>query len=65
MPSILINDTQVVMEANENGDYRGLHIVLVDASTGQVSKAKVFDTHESSQALDLFLDSKYVTGGDR
>lgn len=53
---ISINDEAVVVERNCNGHYRGLHIVLINPSTGKVEMAKVFDTYKSSDELDTWID---------
>ena len=41
--------------SNEEGQKRGLHIVVLDPLAGKVSSAQVFDTYESSSALDTFI----------
>ena len=50
------------MEKNENDHYRGLHIVVIDVDTGRVETAKVFDTYESSEGIDAFIDGGVPEG---
>ena len=45
---IKLNNKIVKMDKNENGNYRGLHIVIVSKLNGKVEFKKVFDTYESS-----------------
>ena len=45
------------MEENEEGHYRGLHIVIINPKTGIVENAKVFDTYKSSDEFDDFISS--------
>ena len=53
---IVINDSQVFVEKNESGNYRGLHIVVVNPKDANVEVAKVFDTYLSSDKLEEFID---------
>lgn len=43
------------MDKNENGHYRGLHIVSISPLSGKVQWAEVFDTHKSSEKLERFI----------
>ena len=52
---ITINDVPVEVEMNEHNHDRGLHIVLINSSNGQVQLAKVFDTYRTSDAFDAFI----------
>jgi hypothetical protein len=52
---IMLNGRQVQVEANENDDHRGLHLVVFNPKSGAVEAAKAFDTYESSAALDGFI----------
>lgn len=54
----MINGLAVEIEKNENGHYRGLHIVIINHETAEVVSAKVFDTHQSTASFDTFLGSK-------
>ena len=59
---IMINNHLVEMEKNMNGHYRGLHIVVIDPSTGDVETAKVFDTFESMNTLAKFIKEPIPEG---
>ena len=59
---ISINHEEVEMDLNENGHHRGLHIVVINPSNGRVEKAKVFDTYESSEAVDEFIKQRIPPG---
>ena len=59
---ITINDVPVMTAKNENGHYRGLHIVVINPTNGKVEAAKVFDTYVSSDALDGFIDIGFPEG---
>lgn len=54
---ITLNDIPVKLERNSNQTYRGLHIVLLSQTTGEVVEARVFDTYRSSAPLETFIDS--------
>ena len=41
---------------NENGHFRGLHVVIIDPKTGELKLAEVFDTYKSSERLDRFIN---------
>ena len=59
---IMINGEAVTMECNDNFNYRGLHIVVVDPADGQVKTAKVFDTYEYSDGFDEFIKADIPDG---
>ena len=59
---ISINEVRIDMEKNENNHYRGLHIVVINTTTGQVETAKVFDTYESSASFDEFISTEIPAG---
>ena len=57
---ITINDIPVSIEELyknkvEKCNYRGLHIVVINPSTGKVESANIFDTYKSSFGLDAFI----------
>ena len=58
--SITVNDSAPVIEKNENNHLRGLHIVIVNPTSGKVESAKAFDTYKSSDKLDDFLENSEV-----
>ena len=43
------------MEANENGHYRGIHIVIINRANSRVMIGRVFDTYKSSKAFEEFI----------
>ena len=52
---IEVNGEQVKLKKNASNHYRGLHIVVVDPSSGSVVEAQVFDTYKCSKGLDDFI----------
>ena len=50
------------VEKNENGHYRGLHIVLINSEDGKVEMAKVFDTYQSSDEIARFITDDIPEG---
>ena len=46
--TISINDVEVDMIENAQGNFRGLHLVLVNPENGDVEFSRVFDTYVSS-----------------
>ena len=52
---ITINDAQVPVKENHTGNYRGLHIVIINPENGHISFAGVFDTYTSSEHLEKFI----------
>ena len=58
--TISINDEAVDVANNESNNQRGLHIVVVDASTGEVTNAKAYDTYKSSEVMEYFIDNLHV-----
>lgn len=59
---ILLNGSEVKLQKNEQNIERGLHIVVVDPSNGEVQFGKVFDTYKSSHELDSFISSPIDDG---
>ena len=53
---ITINGTSVNIEKNVNGNYRGLHLAIINPFNGNVESAQVFDTYKSSEQLDEFIE---------
>lgn len=51
----MLNGAPTQLHKNENGHYRGMHIVIINEKTGKVETARVFDTHESSDEFDDFI----------
>ena len=51
-----INGKTIVMQENENGNLRGLHLAVINPEQGQIVSAMVFDTYKTSSALDNFID---------
>ena len=46
---ILINNLYVRMEKNVNGHERGLHLVVLNPTNGNIELAQIFDTYKSSE----------------
>ena len=59
---ISINNKKVEVESNQNGHFRGIHIVIINQDNGKIELAKVFDTYESSDDFDKFIDSGIPKG---
>ena len=45
---ITINGKKVVMQENENGNFRGLHLAVINPDQGDIVSAMVFDTYKTS-----------------
>lgn len=60
---ILIDGEPVKLQMNENGHYRGLHIMCINPSDCGVFFAEVFDTYKLSERFDKFIDSNKVPPG--
>ena len=52
---ITLDDFPVDIQKNENNHYRGFHIVIMNAETGQIVHKRVFDTYKSSDSFEAFL----------
>ena len=63
MARIAINDKPIVMEPNETGHFRGLHLAIIDPKSGKPQHARVFDTYESSAGIDEFLNTTEIPDG--
>lgn len=50
------------MPQNEHGNFRGLHIVVVNPFDYKIESAKVFDTYKSSVELEKFIEKAIPTG---
>ena len=59
---VTIDGTPVEMEKNENGHFRGLHVIVVNPYTAKPEVSKVFDTYKSSKNLEIFIDSQITNG---
>lgn len=59
---IMVNDELIQLEKNENGHFRGLHIVVINRQNGKIKEAKVFDTYKASEKFEEFIDHE-VPGG--
>ena len=51
------------MNMNENDHYRGLHIIVMSPTTGEVDFAAVFDTYKSSEDFDMFIRDTNIEKG--
>lgn len=45
----------VKIKKNENGHYRGLHLVVINPHNGKVELAEAFDTHKSRVDFNIFI----------
>lgn len=52
---ISVDNNPIIVKPNDSGNYRGLHLVLVDPKTYSMVFAKVFDTYKSSDDLEKFI----------
>lgn len=52
---ISINNKVIPVETNEHGHDRGLHIVVLNPSTGAPELAKAFDTFKRPDYFDHFI----------
>ena len=55
MAEISINNVPVEIKKNENNDYRGLHVVLINHDDGKVILAQAYDTYQTSEKLDELI----------
>ena len=55
--SITIDGEPIEVAPNEDGHYRGLHVVVLHPNTGKIETARVFDATISSEAFDTFIDA--------
>ena len=53
---ITINDVPVNILPNESGHRRGLNIVIIDPSTGNVELSQCFDTYKTSEKLNGLIE---------
>lgn len=57
-----INNQKVAVLKNENNDFRGVHIYLINPENGLVVVAKVFDTYKSPDYFDGLISQKIPEG---
>ena len=57
-----MNDAQVFITMNENCQHRGLHLAVINESTGEAESAQCYDTHAASEPLEAFIDSPLPEG---
>ena len=60
---IQINQNVITPDKNENCNYRGLHMVVLNPKDGKVLHANVFDTYKGSGCLKSFMWN-YLADGD-
>lgn len=56
----MIGDKEILIDKNEDGHYRGIHLVIIDPSTGEKKYSEVFDTYKSSDKFDTFIDNQHL-----
>ena len=61
---IMINEIVVDMDVNENGHFRGLHIVVINPKNGKAKCGAVFDTYKSSEAFLGWIKKIHFNVGD-
>lgn len=44
---------------NESKNLRGLHIVIINPDTGEIERAKAFDTYKSSRMIMEFMTEMF------
>ena len=52
---ITINDIPLDIKPNDNGHFRGLHIVVINPHTGTIETQKAFDTWKGPEEFDNFI----------
>ena len=63
LAKIMINNVPIEMQANENNHFRGLHLAVINNQNGHIETNQVFDTYDSSDKLDAFIDQKEIPEG--
>ena len=43
--TISINNIPIIVNSNENGHFRGLHIIMINKQNGKILYAQCFDTY--------------------
>ena len=59
---ITLNGFEVEVEVNLDGHHRGLHIVVLNPRSCLVEWAQAYDTYQSSEELDKFIDAGLPIG---
>lgn len=49
---ITVDGVRILLDRNDDGHCRGLHIVVINPKNGDIELAKVYDTYDSSDDLD-------------
>ena len=60
---ILINGEKVNVKPNTTGNYRGMHIVMINPDNCKVVFAEVFDTYKSSKEFEWWKNDVDVPDG--
>ena len=58
MALIKVNNIKVEVMKNDRKHFRGLHVVVIDQSNGQVLFASVFDTYDNSISFNKFINQE-------
>ena len=59
---ITLNGIKIYLQSNENSHYRGLHVVIINNTNGQIELAQVFDTYKNPVAFDKLTRRKIPKG---
>ena len=57
-----MNDKEIFCDLNGSVDYRGLHIAVINPSSGEIISSQVFDTYISSKKLEDFIATEVLDG---
>lgn len=60
---IIVNDKVVKFHPIENPDLRGLHVICINPSNGEIPFSRAFDTSETSEYFEKFIDDVGVPKG--
>lgn len=59
---IMINGVPVVISKNEHNHFRGLHVVVIDPTSGNIISGEAFDTHKTIIEFENFVLTKIPEG---
>lgn len=59
---ITINHVPIDINKNENGNSRGLHVIVINPLNDKVESASIFDTYARPDGFDGFIRNKIPDG---